>query len=318
MHSLFDRFGRRNVTMAALVLGAVLLVAGAWLLLARPASGPPTSGPSSTPAPRLDPYLGLATWVDLYDTRAWADPAAAVSDMAGHGVRTVFVETANAASTSGLVHPTELATFITEAHARHIYVVAWYLPNLRAGPVDLERVMQAIDFKTADGRTFDSFALDIESTVVKPVSLRNQGLTTLSQQVRARVGPDYALGAIIPSPVGISTKKGFWSDFPYAMLAATYDVFLPMHYYSFSSHSAAAPHTSTTSNVQVLRAQPGRATAPVHMIGGISNKSSPAQVEQFVRAAREMGCIGASLYGWKGTSVAAWRELAAVNTSATP
>jgi len=70
--------------------------------------------------------------------------------------------------------------------------------------------------------------------------------------------------------------------------------------------------------MRVLRAQPGCATAPVHMIGGISNKSSPAQVEQFVRAAREMGCIGASLYGWKGTSVAAWRELAAVNTSATP
>jgi len=181
-------------------------------------------------------------------------------------------------------------------------VVAWYLPNLRAGSVDFERVMQAIDFKTPDGQAFDSFALDIESTVVKPVSLRNQGLTTLSQQVRARVGPDYALGAIIPSPAGISTKKGFWSDFPYAMLATTYDVFLPMHYYSFSSHSAAAPHISTSSNMAVLRAQPGCATTPVHMIGGISDKSSAVQVEQFVRAVRETGCIGASLYGWKGTS----------------
>jgi len=318
MHSLLDRFRRRNVTLAALALVAVLLVAGAWLLLARPSGRPPASGPNSTSASRLDPYRGLATWVDLFDTRAWADPAAAVSDMAGHGVRTLFIETANAASASGLMHPAELATFIAEAHARRIYVVAWYLPNLRAGSVDFERVMQAIDFKTPDGQAFDSFALDIESTVVKPVSLRNQGLTTLSQQVRARVGPDYALGAIIPSPAGISTKKGFWSDFPYAMLATTYDVFLPMHYYSFSSHSAAAPHISTSSNMAVLRAQPGCATTPVHMIGGISDKSSAVQVEQFVRAVRETGCIGASLYGWKGTSAAAWRELAAVNTSATP
>ena len=304
--------------MGALALGALLLVAGAWLLIARPADRLPTSGPASTPASRLDPYRGLGTWVDLFDTRAWADPAAAVRDMASHGVRTIFIETANAASTSGLVHPTGLGTFITEAHARHIYVVAWYLPNLRADSVDFDRVMQAIDFKTADGQSFDSFALDIESTVVKPVSLRNLGLAALSQQVRARVGRNYALGAIIPSPVGIATKKGFWSDFPYAALATTYDVFLPMNYYSFSSRSAAAPHTSTTSNMRVLRAQPGCATTPVHMIGGISNKSSAAQVEQFVRAARETGCIGASLYGWKGTSAAAWRALAAVGTSATP
>jgi hypothetical protein len=318
MRALSDRHGRRNVTLIALGLAAVLIAGGAALVAARSDRGPDTSGPNSTPASRLEPYRGLATWVDLFDARAWADPAASVSDMAGHGVRTVFVETANAASTSGLVHPAELAAFVAEAHARHMYVVAWYLPNLRAGSADFDRVMQAIDFKTTDGQTFDSFALDIEATVVKPVSLRNQGLTTLSQQIRARVGPDYALGAIIPSPVGISTKKGFWSDFPYAMLATTYDVFLPMHYYSFSSHSAADPHASTLANMSVLRAQPGCSGVPVHMIGGIAGDSSVAQVKQFVRAAREAGCVGASLYDRAGMNPARWREMAAVNTSATP
>ena len=123
---------------------------------------------------------------------------------------------------------------------------------------------------------------------------------------------------IIPSPVGLSTKKGYWSDFPYAMLASTYDVFLPMHYYTFSTHNPTLAYTSTLSNMRVLRAQAGCATAPVHMIGGISGKSSAAEVQQLVRAARETGCVGASVYGWAGTSAAAWRELASLNTSTTP
>ena len=52
---------------------------------------PPTSQPHTTeatpPAPAIpstasvDAYRGLASWVDIYDTRAWRDPAAAVSDM---------------------------------------------------------------------------------------------------------------------------------------------------------------------------------------------------------------------------------------------
>ena len=318
MRSLLDRFGTKKIAWVGVGLTA-LLAAVALLALSNGAahSVRPGSGPGTTGAASIDAYRGLGTWVDLYDTRAWADPAAAVRDMAGHGVRTLFVETANSSSKSGLVHPAELATLITEAHAHHMYVVAWYLPSLHAGSVDLDRIMQAIDLKTTGGQSFDSFALDIESTAVKPVALRNQRLTALSQQVRDRVGPGYALGAIIPSPVGLSSKKGYWSGFPYAMLAATYDVFLPMHYYTFSAHTPAVTYNSTLANMRVLRAQPGCATAPVHLIGGISGASSAAEVRQLARGILEAGCVGASLYGWTGTSAAAWRELASVNTSAT-
>ncbi len=319
MRSLLDRFGTNRTAWVAFGL-MVLLAAAAVLAVPRGAVdvGRPGSGPGATGVASLDAYRGLGTWVDLYDTRAWADPAVAVRDMAGHGVRTLFIETANSSSTSGLVHPAELATFITEAHARHMFVVAWYLPNLRAGSVDLARITQAIDFLTPDGQRFDSFALDIESTAVKPVTLRNLGLGTLSKQVRDLVGPGYPLGAIIPSPVGLRSKKGYWSGFPYATLATTYDVILPMHYYTFSDHDPAMAYTSTIANMRELRAQPGLATSPVHMIGGISGASSAAEVRQLVRGARETGCIGASMYGWTGTSAAAWRELASVNASATP
>ncbi len=163
--------------------------------------------------------------------------------MARHGVRTIFIQTANSDSVRAFVHPSALGTFIAEAHARHMYVVAWYLPDLRPTPLDYERVMQAIEFRTAGGEKFDSFALDIEPNGVKSADARNRALTTLSE---------------------------------------------------------------------VLRAQPGCASTPVHMIGGISGDSSAAQVTQFVRAVNETGCIGASLYGWAGTSHAAWRLMSAV------
>jgi hypothetical protein len=317
MRHTLDRFDRKTLVRIALGTAAVLLVAVGLFALARGTSGTSAVGPDSATA-SLGPYRGLATWVDLYDARAWKDPEAAVADMATHGVRAIFVETANSSSSSGLVHPGALATFIVEAHARHMYVVAWYLPDLRPGTLDFDRVMQAIDFASDDGQKFDSFALDIESTAVKSESARNQELAALSAQIRSRVGAGYALGAIIPSPVGLAGAKSHWRGFPYAMLARTYDVFLPMHYYTFDIHTAKATYTSTLANMRVLRAQPGCAATPVHMIGGISGPSSTAQVHQFVRAVRETACIGASLYGWTGTKAAAWRELAAIETSATP
>lgn len=318
----------RNVIGAALGL-AIVAVAVAFGLFAGadgivrsiirlPASRPTEAVKTTPPTHSLIAYRGLGSWVDLYDARAWEDPAAAVADMASHGVRTIFVETANSSSASGLVHPAELRAFITEAHKQRMYVVAWYLPNLRADSVDYERVLQAIEFTTADGQTFDSFALDIESTAVKSEPLRNEGLAALSEKIRARVGPSYKLGGIIPSPLDLSRKKGFWNDFPYATVAKTYDVLLPMNYYSFNIHEPAPTYDAMVVNMRVLRAQRGCASIPVHMIGGIAEDSSAAQVGQFVLAARDTGCIGASLYGWAGTTAAEWRELTAMKRVPTP
>jgi hypothetical protein len=272
--------------------------------------------PTFAAGPSLEAYRGLGSWVDIYDAAAWRDPAGTVRDLSARGVRTLFIETANFGAKTDVVYPDQLRAFITEAHARHMYVVAWYLPNMSSDPTDYRRVVQAIDLTTADGQRFDSFALDIESSVVKPDALRNQGLATLSAQIRSHVGPKYPLGAIIPSPYGLSLKKGSWNDFPYQAIAQTYDVFVPMDYYTY--HDAGNPakaYDITMACMQVIRAQPGCSTIPVHMIGGIAEKSSPQEVQQFVRATRETGCIGASLYGWPGTTAAAWNELAAARVS---
>ena len=319
MRTPFTRFDRRILIGATLVLLALALVAAA-VLLARSSSSasPTTSNPGAPDAASrrstasLNAYEGLGSWVDLYDTPAWRDPKAAVKDMAKHGVKTIYVQTANDGSSSGIVHPKALRTFITQAHARHMYVVAWYLPSLGAGSTDYDRVMEAIRFTTQDGQTFDSFALDIESTDVKSERVRNARLAALSAKIRDCVGSDYALGAIIPSPVALDKRLGYWDDFPYSDVARLYDVILPMGYYTFHVHGGAATYAETVSNVQILRTKPGCSSIPVHLIGGLAEKSSTSEVKQFVRRVAETGCIGGSLYGWPGTSGAAWRELAAI------
>ena len=257
----------------------------------------------------LDAYRGLGSWVDIYDTRAWANPAAAVRDMSAHGVRTLYIETGNFHTSPALHDPKALAVFISQAHARHMRVVAWYLPSLQSGSADYSRIARAIAFKTADGQKFDSFALDIESTAVSSIGARNRGLAALSKKIRALVGPRYALGAIIPSPAALSQKRGYWDDFPYTAVARNYDVFLPMGYYTYHGKGASAARSDTTANIRVLRSQKGCASKPIHLIGGIADDSSTAEVQAFVKATREMHCFGASLYGWVGTTGPDWKAL---------
>jgi hypothetical protein len=276
------------------------------------AKAPAPRAASTTTSGKLDAYRGLGSWVDIYDAKAWRDPAATVSDMASHGVRTLFIETGNSRSSTDIFNPTALATFIRECHARNMRVVAWFLPDLKPGAPDYSRIAQAIAFTTSDGQKFDSFALDIESTAVSSEAARNRSLEALTKRIRSLVGPSYALGAIIPSPVGLAKKAGYWNDFPYTMIAGYYDVFVPMAYYTYHGSTATAAGADALNNVRILHAQKGCATVPIHMIGGISDDSSTAEVRAFVSAVLQTQCFGASLYGWVGTTAADWSALQAI------
>jgi len=192
-----------------------------------------------------------------------------------------------------------------------MFVVAWYLPTLKTKSKDYERIVQAIEFTTPDGQKVDSFALDIESTAVKSFSKRNRNLAELSRRLREHVGPDYTLGGIIPSPVGLTKRTGFWDVFPYSEVAASYDVLLPMAYYTFDASNAAEARAYALSSMRILRAQPGCSEVPVHLIGGIADKSSSSEIRAFAQAAKETGCIGVSIYDWAGMSAGRWRALEA-------
>jgi hypothetical protein len=305
---LSDRLLLGITTMAV----AGVFIAATALLLADASAPVPARKPASAAA-SIDAYRGLGSWVDMFDTRAWADPESTVNDMADHGVRTLFIETGNSTSKTAIFQPDAQRTFIRAAHARGMKVVAWYLPDMRDVTYDYDRIAQTIVFMTSDGQSFDSFALDIESTKVTPESARNRALDQLTKKIRTLVGRSYPLGAIIPSPVGIAKQAHYWDTLPYTSIARQYDVIVPMGYYTYHGRGASAVASDTAGNVRLLRAQPGCANVPIHLIGGIAEKSNPAEVKAFADAAMGSGCIGASLYGWPGTTAGDWKALQGVS-----
>jgi hypothetical protein len=288
------------------VVSFAAALAAAALVLSAAAGSTPRAVPS------LAAYRGLATWVDIYDTKAWSNPEAAVRGMKARRVRTLFIETANYRQTVDVVRPALMGRFLDAAHARGIKVVAWYLPSFANAKKDLRRSLTAIGFRSGNGNGFDSFALDIEASVVKSVPLRNRRLLALSEQIRATVGPTYALGAIIPSPRGMQLLPTYWPGFPYAGLADYYDVFLPMGYYSYRPTDLGGAYGYTVRNVALIRRGAGDPKVPVHAIGGLSEDSSAAQVRAFVRATRDCGVTGASMYDYSTTGPAGWRALTRV------
>jgi hypothetical protein len=282
-----------------LFLAAVLCV-----LLAAPASGA---------VPNRSAYAGLGTWLDIYATPSWANPAREVAAMARAGVRTLYLQTGNYEQRVDLVRPRALGRFVDAAHAAGMRVVAWYLPSFDNPAQDARRALAAIRFRSATGQRFDSFALDIEAAFVKPVSLRNRRLLELSSRLRTAAGRRYALGAIVPSAVGMRRHPRYWPRFPYRSLDRYYDVFLPMAY-ATDAHVRGNPATYTydAADIAAIRSHTRDAHVPIHLIGGLSNAMGAGETAGFVRAVAACEPLGYSLYAFPGTSRATWNALTAL------
>ncbi len=287
--------------MAAVRLWVAVLAA---LCLAVPAGSAQTGRDTSS-------YQGLGTWVDIWDGTVLAKPEAAVARMRDLGVTTLYLETGNFSQTVDLVRPAALGRFVDAAHANGLRIVAWYLPSFRNLARDLRRSLAAIRFRSPQGGSFDSFALDIEAKVVPSAAKRSARLLALSAQLRAVVGNHYPLGAIVPSPRGMDLNPKYWPAFPWEGLAKTYDVFLPMGYFTYRVKAAAGTRAYTAACVELLRERTGDEGLQVHAVGGLAAVATVTLVRAFAAAAAEQGALGASLYDYATTSPAQWRTLSA-------
>ena len=262
----------------------------------------------SSPAPA--PYAGLGTWLDIYASQAWVDPAREVAAMARDGVRTLYLQTGNYEQPVDLVRAQALGRFIDAAHAAGLRVVAWYLPSFADPAQDERRALAAIDFRSASGQRLDAFALDIEASLLRPVWLRTRRLLSLSARLRAAVGPRYALGAIIPSDIGLRRHPTYWPGFPYRPLAHLYTVFLPMAYSTNAGvRGSKATRAYLAADVAAIRTRTGDPHVPIHLIGGIAGSMGAKETAGFMRAVADCSPLGYSLYEFPITSRTAWRSL---------
>jgi hypothetical protein len=282
----------------------VLLVAALAAVLVAPATG------VSASSRRRAVYAGLGTWLDIYAGAAWAHPEREVAAMARDGVRTLYLQTGNYEQPVDLVRRRALGRFLDAAHAAGLRVVAWYLPAFTNPVQDERRALAAIRFRSSTGERFDSFALDIEASLVRPVQLRNRRLLRLSAELRRAAGPGYSLGAIIPSQVGMRRHPSYWPRFPYRQLARLYSVFLPMAYFTDAHvHGSNATRAYLAADVAAIRKRTGNPHVPIHLIGGIAGAMGAEETEGFMRAVADCAPLGYSLYEFPITSRTTWKAL---------
>jgi hypothetical protein len=271
----------------------------------------------------LEPYEQLGTWVDVFDyVPAFQDGSApppvtpeSVDDMAALGVRTLYLQAAQAddRSPGATIDPDLLGRFLERAHRNGIAVVGWYLPRFADVDADLDHVRAIREFE-AGGERFDGLAVDIEWTESVPdVRARNDALVEFSEQLRDLVGDDEAVGAIVLEPVLLEVVNPlFWPDFPWRRVAPYYDVWMPMTYWTNrdSESGYRDGFRYTDENIRRLRRNlPEGEDAAVHPIGGIGDGATAADYEGFVRAARDGGAIGWSVYDFNTVSSSAWPRL---------
>ena len=291
-----------------------LLLATALVLALATASGSGAGAQRSTVAP--DVYKGLGTWLDVYDPTAFANPEATATAIASHGVKTVYVETSNSKQTVDIVRPDALGRLVDALHRNEIEVVAWYLPSLVKPALDLRRSLAAMRFVTPDGGGFEGFALDIEVPNVKNPTVRNARVLALSRQLRAVAAPDFGLGAIIPSPRGMELRPTYWPGFPYAQLAGLYDAFLPMTYFTGTVRGPDAVYGYLARSLAILRSKTQNPDLPIHMIAGIADRATLAEVQSFAQLVSDDTLIGGwSLYDFLTTRAAEWHALAGLDSA---
>jgi hypothetical protein len=259
----------------------------------------------------VTPYRGLGTWASLYTwSRRYTNNnpavgAAAVDRMASLGVQTLFIQTAFADSPDGVVDQDLLTDLIARAHARGLRVVVWYLPTLVDLNNDLRHLMAAAALPA------DGLAVDVEARNVQDVDDRNQRLVALSSALRQSL-PGRVLGAIVVAPVVMDViNTNFWPRFPWEQLAAYYDVWLPMSYWTGRAASSGYKegYRYTKEDIELLRQHIRQPSAPVHTIGGTSDQVLAADIDGMVRAAAEQAALGGSLYDYRQTADDIWPRL---------
>ncbi len=301
---------RRRLT--CLCVAVAVALATAALLLA------PSAGAGGR---SLTAFRQVGAWVDVFDyaprlQNAGAKPRVtpdSVADMAALGVKTLYVQVANPddAPSNQLTDRAELKALLVQAHDHDVAVVPWFLPRL-VSPADDLATMRQIAALRVDGEKFDGIGLDLESSEEANITLRNARTVAFAKKARAMVGPSMPVAAIVYPAVQLEVlNTTLWPDFPYRGVAKYVDLWMPMSYYTYRSEDSGlrSAYRYTVDSVERLRARLGNPRAPVHLIGGLAEDSTPDDFLDMTRAARATGALGWSIYDYATTGSWAWPYL---------
>ena len=313
---------RTAACLAAVVtLAAPYAVANAVFCLepvvACPKPAPVEPDPQPQPKARVTTmYRGLGTWVDAFDFSpeygyARTKPSA-VDEMARQGVKTLYIQGAKDrdGGGTGVLSADLLGQFVDKAKAHKIKVVGWYLPRFVNPSRDWAHVDAMLKFRTKNGNRFDSIGIDIESRENGDLKQRNDRLVALSTKLRQAAGSMSTSAIVVPPVVTDVINPNFWPDFPWAKLKPSYDVWIPMSYYTNRKNQPEwrDAYKYSTENVRLLRGHVGSG-AIVHLAGGVGTTSTAKDYDGLVRAGKDSRSVGVSSYDYAVTASSAWATL---------
>ncbi len=266
-------------------------------------------------------FRRLGAWVDVFDyaprlQKPGAQPRVtpdSISDMAALGVKTLYVQVANpdGAPASQLTDRTELGALLERAHERGIAVVPWFLPRLVTPADDVATMKQIVKLRVG-GESFDGIGLDLESSEVADITLRNQRTVAFAKRARQIVGSSLPISAIVYPAVQLEVlNTTLWPDFPYKAVDRYVDLWMPMSYYTYRDTASGlrSAYLYTVDSVDRLRKRVGDPDVPVHLIGGLAEESTPDDYLDMTRAANATDALGWSIYDYATTGTWAWPYL---------
>ena len=162
------------------------------------------------------------------------------------------------------------------------------------------------------GERFDGIGLDLESSEVPDIALRNRRTVAFAKQVRKLVGASVPVAAIVYPAVQLEVlNTTLWPDFPYTGVDRYVDLWMPMSYYTYRDTASGlrSAYLYTVDSVDRLRKRVGDPEVPVHLIGGLAEDSTPDDYLDMTRAARATDALGWSIYDYATTGSWAWPYL---------
>ena len=229
------------------------------------------------------------------------------------GITHIYTEVA--ITQFGFYGQDSLNRLLPVAHKAGIAVIAWIYTNLDNVGDDARMTELVSNYRTPSGDRADGMLMDIEEVT------DSASVYTYGQLARAILGPDVLFVASVFHPFA---RPGY----PYAAIAASFNVIAPMDYWHSRKnrqYSDDAVQRFVSVSIQTIRAAmaiAGGTPLPVEETGqtydmysaastGGPDAPTAAEVTTDMRTARDLGCVGVSLYEWQTATQDEWSAISA-------
>ena len=251
---------------------------------------------------------GKGMWFTNYLTRH-SDPHALVQAAKLAGITHIYAEVA--ITQYGFYGRNSLDRLLPVAHAAGISVIAWIYTTLRDVSADVRMSAQVANYVTPSGDRPDGLCMDIEEVD------DSASVYTYGQALRGLVGPDVLFVASVYHPYA-------QTYYPYAAMAASWNVLAPMDYwhsrYNHSYTPADVAHFVSNSIMTVRASATALGTGamiPIEETGqmydmytddgaGARNAPTGDEITADMRTARDYGSTGVSFFEWQTATQAEW------------